>query len=745
MNKYDRNKVPRIDALEKVLGKAIYGVDINEADMLHTFVVRSPYHSAKIISIDTSVAEKMDGVVKVVTWSDIPGKKNHGPMMDDKPALCGDFVRHIGDPVLMIIAKTNDMTEKAAKAIKIDYEELPAVFDPIEAMTNPDAPKVHPTGNICSEHHAGCGNLEEGFQNSDIVFEESLNVQRISPAHLESEVSTACYQSDGSIIVWVNSQMPFDTQVDISQVLNVPPEKIHVKVPTIGGSFGGKSDSTIHILSALAALVTKGNVQVINTREESMLAHPKRHPAVLNYKIGAKKDGTIVALKADLYFDTGAYANYGPAVAANNLESAVGPYHIPNIEVTTQSVYTNSPPSGTVRGAGGPQGSFGCESMIDILAAKLDLDPIEIRRKNMWQKDDRTIFGVKIQTTPELKACLELAEKARERLQKIPATPGKISGVGMAASYLKMGMGYGTPDDSSARVEWLPEGKVRLWIGSPDIGQGIKTTGTQMLAEALNIPIDMVELAPLDTLDSPKGCPTNTSHTTFLVGNSILLTAKKAIEVLLKFSANELALPENEIKYENGSIVSRTDANNVRPFSYFSKKADEKGMRLIAEETASFPVPADLPKDMPKHLAHVVFCFGAHLARIEVDPMFGTVQVKDYVAIHDVGEAVNMMSVEGQIEGAVVMGIGYAIMEDMKRRPNGTWVDNFTEYLIPTMLDIPNIETIILENGNPPGESRILGIGEPSIVAVAPAITNAVFAATEKRVVSLPIQPDELI
>ena len=352
-----------------------------------------------ILNIDVNDAEKAKGVLKVLTSADIPGAKDYGPVTTDKPVLAYDKVRHVGDPIVLIVAKTREIAEEAARKVIITYEDLPAVFDAEEAL-EPSAPKIHPCGNLLVRYDLSRGDIKKGFEESDVIIERTFHVQRISPAYLEPEVSTAEWQNDGSIKLWAHSQMPFELHKDVCRILNLAYEKVQILVPAIGGSFGGKSDATITLMAALCAYAVKGAVRVLNTREESMVAHPKRHPGTLHYKLGAKKDGTFQAVEARFVFDTGAYASYGSAVGAISAEMAAGPYRTPHVDVTTKIVYTNTPFGGSIRGVGGPQTSFAVKSMVDMMAAELEMDPIEIRRKNMWRKNDFTYFGVELTSNP---------------------------------------------------------------------------------------------------------------------------------------------------------------------------------------------------------------------------------------------------------------------------------------------------------------------------------------------------------
>ena len=735
----------RKDAWGKVTGEAHYTDDIPLADLLHGGLLRSPHHHARIGAIDVSSALQVDGVVAVLTADDIPGEKTFGPILQDRPVLAFDVVRHLGEPVVLVLAKDRRVVEVAIKAIEIEFEVLPSVLNAIEALA-PDSPKVHPDGNLLSEYDIGRGDIESGFSSADVILEESFHLPRISPAYLEPETAAAEWQDDDSLKVWVSSQQPFMDRDTISQVLDMPVDRIHVHGATIGGAFGGKEDAGLPVLAAFGAWATKRAVRLVNTREESIQAHPKRHAGVVTCKLGAKNDGTLVALSINAHMDTGAYASYGPAVGGVLTEIAPGPYRTPNVRVLTRVVYTNGPFSGAMRGFGAPQAAFAIESMVDMMAARLEIDSIELRRMNAWRKGDHTPTGVLLLQEPSIGACLDEVKKAMADLESVSPSAGKICGVGFALLVQAMGLGYGLPDDVTNRIEWLPNGQVRLDVGTPDLGQGTITVAAQMAAEALGTEYDDVEVAGLDTSTSPNGGVSCASRMTYMVGNASLLAVDHAIASLLDQASRDLDQPVEKLNYRGGKVYVGMDDPEGISASEFINRAAEEGRVLAGEGTYSFPYPPEItPKDLPIGMPHVMFGYGAHVARVEVDPDFGTVDVKEIVAIHDVGRAINPVGVEGQIEGGVAMGVGYAIQEEVKLKDDGTWTDSFTEYLLPTTLDTPKITPVILEHPEPSGPFGARGVAEMSLTPVAPAIVNAVADATGKRITSLPIKPELLI
>ncbi|MFW6070380.1 MAG: xanthine dehydrogenase family protein molybdopterin-binding subunit, partial [bacterium] len=731
----------RKDAWDKVTGAARYVDDYPNDNLRVGLVLRSPHHHARIVSVDATAAEAVPGVVRVITAGDVPGAKTFGPIVADRPALAFDVVRHKGEPLAIVVAESKTAARRGLQAIDVQYEPLPAVFDALEALQE-DAPQIHPEGNLVTEYDVGDGDPQQGFADADVIVEETFDVPRISPAYMEPESSMAAYNDDGTLTVWVSSQKPFEDRHKIAETLGVEDEVIQVKGATIGGAFGGKEDSGLAILAALAAWVSRSNVRLVNNRHESFLAHPKRHPARLHLRLGARQDGTLLALEARVHMDTGAYASYGPAVGGLLTEMVQGAYRIPHVRVNTLVVYTNSPFSGAMRGFGSPQAHFATESLLDMLAEKLTMDPLDLRRKNILQPGDQVFTRVQVEDTARsLPLVLHHVAEARERLQRKRAAAGRRCGVGFALSTQSMGLGYRVPDDSTNRLEWLPDGRVLVHLGAPDLGQGLEMVTEQMAAESLGLPYDAVHTAGLDTSTTPDGGVTCASRMTYVVGNSVAMAARKLIDALLDYAAQSLDVPRDSLSYENG-MVQLPDGEAL-PVAEFTGRAADEGHTLAAQATFSFPYPEETtPKHLPFGMPHLMFCYGAQVARVEVDPQLGTVEVTDLVAIHDVGRIINRVGVEGQIEGAVVQGIGYALFEDVQLKQNGDWVDGFAEYLLPTTEDVPTrIESVILEIPEESGPFGAKGVAEMGLVPTAAAIANAVHDAVDIRVTRIPITP----
>jgi CO/xanthine dehydrogenase Mo-binding subunit len=735
---------PRKDAWAKVTGQALYTADVPLRHKRHGVLVRSPYHHARIRSIDLSAARESRGVEAILTAEDVPGKKTFGAIVQDQPVLAMDVVRHIGEPVALVVAETKDLALRAARLVRVDYDPLPAVFDPRQAL-QAGAVQVQPAGNLLTSYTLDAGDAATGFEEADVILDEEFSVQRISPAYLEPENSLARWNSDGTITVWVSSQKPFYDCGVIAEVLDLPVEQVQVISSVIGGAFGGKEDASLAVLTALAAWKIRGVVQIVNSRRESFTAHPKRHPARLHFRLGAKRDGRLCALQAVVHMDTGAYASYGPAVGGLLTEMLPGPYRIPHVALQTYVVYTNSPYSGAMRGFGAPQAHFALESCMDMLAERLELDPLELRRRNILQPGDRLATGVILdETALSLPQILDTVAQARRRLEAIPNVDGRMSGVGFALAVQSMGLGAKIYDHSTERLEWLPDGRVLIHLGAPDLGQGLATVSEQITAAALGLPYEQVISIPVDTRTSPNGGYTCASRMTYLVGNALLAASKELIAGLLRSAAGMLSMSVEQLTYAEGVIID--PANRRYPASEFASRAADSGEPIVVEAGATFAYPEETtPQQFPVGMPHVKYAFAGQVARVEVDAQVGTAAVTDLVVVQDVGKAINRAAVAGQMEGGAVMGIGYALYEDVALKSDGRWVDSLSEYLLPTVLDVPvDLESVILEIPEATGPYGAKGAAEISVTPSAPAVANAIYNACRVRVHGLPITPEKL-
>ena len=735
----------RKDARAKVTGAAEYVADIPVKDLLHGVVVRSTIHHGRILSIDTTAAQNVPGVVRILTAEDIPGEQKFGALIHDQPALASNLVRHYGEPLALVIASSRAIAQNAAKLVKVEYEQFDPILDPVEAI-QPNVSRLHEEGNLISRYEVKDGDIEKGFEEADVVLEETFSVPLVSPAYMETENSLASWNEDGTLTVWVSSQHPFTDRMEIAATLGLPEEKVHVKSAVIGGAFGGKEDASLAILAALGAWAVKGTVKFVNTRQESFWAHPKRHPVKYQFKLGAKEDGTFVALKAVAHVDTGAFASYGPAVGVIVTETLGGSYKIPNVDLETFVAYTNEPLAGAMRGFGSPQSHFAIESLVDMMAAELGLDPIDVRRKNILREGDMMYTGMVVNNSANsLPISLEKAEEALRKFRSIPSSPGKKAGVGMALVMQSMGLGANVPDDSTQGLEWKPDGSVLIHLGAPDMGQGLTVAAEQIAAEVMELPYEMIKSTDLDTSISPNGNVTCASRMTYMVGNTLVDAGRQLKEQMLEQAARMLNCDQESLTYSRGNVIT-AKGEKIAVKEIVSRAADD-GIILQSQSTFSFPYPDETPLQSASIVTpHALFCFGAQIARVEVDPELGTVDVTHLTAVHDVGRVISRTGVEGQIEGGVAMGIGYALFENMEVKDDGRWIDSFTEYLLPTSKDVPIVhENIILEIPEESGPFGVKGIGEVTVPPTAPAIANATYDAIGIRVKSLPITPEKLV
>ena len=735
----------RIDASSKVQGKARYVADLQADSAAHGAILRSPYHHARILAIDTSQAQVYPGVLAVLTAANIHGRNGFGVIIPDQPVLAEDVVRFQGEAVALVVAESERTARQALALVHVEYEPLPPVFDPEAALAS-DSLSVHPQGNLLGHRQIRQGDVEASLAAAEIVVRAEFETPFVDHGYLEPEAALAERNEDGSLTVWASSQHPYRDRAQIAASLQLPEERVRVINPAVGGAFGGKDDITVQILAALGALATRRAVRLVNTREESILSHSKRHAARMHYELGSNKEGRLVALRARILCDTGAYASFGPSVGGLMTELAAGPYRIPNVAIDTYIVHTNNPVGGAMRGFGAPQVNFAMESCMDILARRLGMDSIDLRLKNCLRTGDAFATGYVLEGPVSMAACLERARRARDRLAKTRrATHSKAFGVGVASSVLSIGYGPGIPDKCATELEWLADGGVLLHQSSPDLGQGLETAAAQFAAEALDLPLDKICLTLCDTGTSPDSGASNASRMTYLLSNSIPLSAKDALALLLAEASKALHIPVEELVYRRGVVHSEGDPEERVSSGELAQMAAETGRRLSGRGTFDFPYSDDLPTELGPGLPHTIFCFGAQVAAVEVDVDLGTVAVTDVVAIHDLGKVVNPPAAAGQIEGGVGQGVGYALSEELQKRETGHWANTFAEYLLPTALDTPRIETEFIEYPEPSSPFGAKGVGEQGTVATASAIANAIADAVGVRVTKLPVDPEIIL
>lgn len=745
----------RTDSFLKVSGKLNFGADYSEEGFLHGKILRSPFPHALIKSIRVEKAKQLPGVVAVLTAKDVPGRNGFGAIIPDQPVICGDKVRFVGDGVALVAAESEKIAEEALSLIEVNYEPLPAVFDPIEALKE-DAPKIHEKGNLLSYNKLRKGDVEKGFASADVILERTYKVPFLEHAYLEPDITMAIPQPDGTMFVEGPMQAPFTVRRNISAVLGVPINKVRVRQIPMGGGFGGKEDSPIDIgcRAAVLAYHTGRPVRIALEREEVTIQTCKRHPMIMKVKLGAKKDGTLVAFEGVIYDEQGAYASLGPLIppaGGSHIHSMImmpGPYEIPNVKVDAYLCYTNHPYGGAMRGFGAPQVHIAHEQAMDELAEMLRMSPIEIRRKNGFKIGSITATGQVLDQSVGLLDTLEACAKAFDwdrRYQQtgyIDQQRTKRRGIGIGMGWYRTSIGTSS-DGCGANVYVHEDGSVLLFTGITEMGQGSFTVLSQICAEELGVRLEDVRIVQPDTDIVPESGPTVGSRSTTLMGNAIVLAARQVKQSILEMASELLGVPMERLEAKDRKIYDQKQPDHFIAFREVASKCMAKGKRLIGQGWWA-PPPSSLDPETGQGNPYFVYTYSTHMAEVVVDVETGEVEVTDYVAAFDIGKAINPRAVEGQIEGGVAMGIGYALMEEVVLKEGYIQNVNLQNYLIPTSLDIPVIKPIILEVKNLYGPYGAKGIGEMPNIPATPAILNAIANACGGRIRSLPATPESV-
>lgn len=730
--------VTRRDARAKALGQARYADDLVVPGMLYVKVLRSPHPHARIRSIDTSRARARPGVVAVLTSKDIPGANSIGPIIKDEPVLCDDVVRFVGDAVALVAAETEYCAEDGLDEIAVTYEPIPAVLDPLKAL-EPGAPRVHPNGNIAAHFKVRRGDVEAAFREAHLIVERRFFTQRIEHAYMEPEAALAVPEAGGGMAVWSSTQYPHRDQEEVARVLGLPRSKVRVHQMTTGGGFGGKLVPYAQCYSALVAWKTGRPAKVRFTREESILSSSKRHPYVIDLKLGAGRDGKLLAIEATMVGDTGAYLLEGRAILTKSVTHVGGPYYIPNIKADGYAVYTNTVPCGAMRGYGVPQIAFALESIIDELAARLGLDPIELRMRNALTTTLPTTTGQVLGASVPFKEMLSRAKLTVESLRPLlaEAPRGKRRGVGVGCSTRSIGS-IRRPSRSTAVVTLYPDGSATVACGHVELGQGSDTMMAQVAAQELGLDPGRVEVVTQDTGIAPDCESTSASRVTYLSGNAIRLAAEKARLRVLELAARDLGCAPEDLKLMNGTVLHRERGLSLEEL--FSRHT----LHSITTVGEYIPETSPLDPETGQGSPAGTYSFSVHVALVEVDEGTGQVKVLRYVAQADVGRMINPSTVEGQVHGGVVMGLGYALAEEVKV-DGGVTNPSFATYLIPTIFDIPEeLLTDVIEDPEPTGPFGAKGFAEGSLDPVAAAVANAVSSAVGARISRIPMTSEHI-
>src|SRR3989440_2151260 len=741
--------LPRHDARDKVAAATAYAADWGMPGMLQATVPRPPTAWARIVKLDPGRPAAMPGGAAVLTANDVPrntlatdvpGQTTAvGPLRATLHVLATERVRHQGEPVALVAAETLEQARAAAEAIEVQYEPLPGVFDP-EAALAPGAPRVHEAGNLLAHWRIARGDSAAAFARAAVVVEGEYTTQLVDAAYLEPESGVAWIDSDGVITIRLSTQV-IEHSRDVAEVLDVPQNRVRVIGPYLGGGFGGKEDVTVEVYLGLLALRTGRPVKMVWTRQESLLARAKRHPYRMRYRTGAIASGEIVAEQIDLLADAGAYAYLSALVLLYSTVTAAGPYRVPAVEVEARVAYTNNPPTSAMRGFGAMQTVFAYESQMDRVARALGLDPVAVRHVNSLRRGDTLPVGQVIETHV---AIPELSARAWAALG--PPTPPRAPhvrvGRGLACNFQPYGRIVWLHDWASAWVGFEMDGSLVVRCGCPDVGGGQASSLCQIAAEVLGVSLARISIHVSDSALTPLAGTTTASRQLYMSGNAVLKTARELRAQLLGVAATMLGADVDAIDMEEDGGV--THDGRALPMTDVLRECARTG--VPRSHLGVYHAPAGEPVDLAKGSGKVFpdYTFGAHAAEVEVDTETGVVRVLQYAAAHDVGRAINPQSVEGQIQGGAVQGLGYGLMEEVVLERGINLTTSFATYLIPTAADVPDVRAVVVESGEGLGPFNARGIGEPPIGPPAAAIANAIEDATGARLMRLPITAERV-
>jgi selenium-dependent xanthine dehydrogenase len=740
----------RPDAVEKVTGDAIYTDDLVFDNMLFASARRAGVPHAILKKLDVSKAKELPGVVAVLTADDIPAEHNHGLVVYDWPVMVGieERVRYVGDTLAIVAAETQEIAEQAVALIEAEFEPQTVVKDAVQAY-RPDAPKLHESSNLLKHIKVRKGNMDEGFAKADVILEHTFHTAITDHAFLEPECSIAVPLEDGRIEIYVGSQIPYQDRTQVSRVLGWPEERVRIVGQLMGGGFGGKEDVMGQIHSAMLANATGRPVKLLFDRHESLVVHPKRHATQIRVKLGAMKDGCIVAAETELYGDTGAYASLGEKVMTRATTHSAGPYDIEHVRADCYAMYTNNPPAGAFRGFGVTQSAFAVETMMDRLAETLNMDPVELRRMNALHVGSITNTGQLLRDSVGLTECVDKVSNAmcqvsglsRDELFKphvVPGTPHLVRSWGFAAAYKNTGLGGGAADVSGAELELYDNGTFEIRSSAAELGQGLVSVMQLTVAEEMAVPPQQVKVLVMDTDLTPNGGPTTASRQTYVTGNASRYAAITLREAISRSMAERYDVPPQQIRFENGLV--RVNGHSL---SYADVAREMKAMgqqpRALYEYEAPKTQPLGTGGDM-----HFAFSFAAQAAEVEVNTLTGEVRVLRVIAANDVGTAVNPLGLQGQVEGGVMMGLGNALTEKFIVEDGYPVTDRLARYRIPSIMHTPEITSIVVEHPTADGPYGAKGVGEIVSIPTTPAITNAIYNAVGVRVDSLPVDQEQI-
>jgi 4-hydroxybenzoyl-CoA reductase alpha subunit len=737
----------RIDGKDKATGRARYIDDMKFPGMLYGKILHSPYAHARILRVDTSRAQKLMGVRAVATVDDTPKKKygSYRSGVKDELIFAGDKVRYVGDEVAAVAAIDEEIAQEALSLIRVDYEELPAVFHPEEAM-KPEAPKIHDEveSNIVSHAVTVRGDIEKGFQEADLILEDRFETTLQIHAYLEPVGCIASWDSNDKLTLWAPSQNPSWSRFIYAEALDVPMGKLRVVQTFIGGAFGGKLEQKQYLAASILARKANKPVKIVNTRDEEFQTSRPRVPMIIHLKMGVKKNGLLTAKEHRIYADNGAYTKYATGVLNLGTYRVDGLYRLENIRNENYLVYTNKVPTSAFRGFGNPQITFAVESMLDQLAEGIGMDALEVRLRNATEAGDVTAHGFKY-VSCGLKDCLRQTAAAigwkEKRGQK-----NISSGIGISATSHVCGNRSFFPlfDGATAYARVGEGGQIRILTGEVEVGQGLLTAYAAICAEEMGVPLSEVTVEPPDTDIAPFGLGTWGDRGTFIGGSAVKLAATDAKKQILEMAAEMLEANPSDLDCKGGKVFVKGSPQKSLPFEEVAAAAVYRrgGSPVLGKGTF---IPASELADATRYgNISGTYAFGAQAAEVEVNKETGEVRVLRIAAAHDVGRPLNLTTTEGQIEGATIQGMGYALSEEVQYEEGVMLTTNFLNYRIPTALDVPPMKTFLIETVDP-GPFGAKGVAEPAMTPTAPAIANAVYDAIGVRIKTLPITPQKIL
>jgi xanthine dehydrogenase molybdenum-binding subunit len=745
----------RPDGVQKVTGEAIYTDDLEFEGMLFASVKRAGVPHAILKSLDISKAQQLPGVAAVLTAQDIPGERNHGLVVYDWPVMVGigERVRYVGDALAIVAADTQKTAEQAVELIEDELEPQTVIRSAVQSH-QPDAPMLHDSGNLLKHIKVRKGDMQAGFSTADVILEHTYHTQITDHAFLEPECSIAVpvdmpgtsEEPDISRMeIYVGSQIPYQDRTQVARALGWTEERVRIIGQLMGGGFGGKEDVAGQIHAALLANATGRPVKLLFDRHESLLVHPKRHATQIKVKLGAMKDGRIIAAETELYGDTGAYASLGEKVMTRATTHSAGPYDIEHVRADCYAMYTNNPPAGAFRGFGVTQSAFAVETSIDRLAEKLEMDPVEIRRMNALQVGSITNTGQELRDSVGLWECIDRVDAEMRKLNPEPFKPHPnpeaahlVRAWGFAAAYKNTGLGGGAPDKAGAELELFEDGTFEIRSSSAELGQGLVSVMQLTVAEEMSVPPEQVKVLVMDTDLTPNGGPTTASRQTYVTGNASRYAAITLREAISSSMAEKFDVPPEQIRFQNGEV--RVNGNSLS-FSDIAREMKAMGQqpRALYEYEAPKTQPLGTGGDM-----HFAFSFAAQAAEVEINTKTGEVLVLHVIAANDVGTAINPLGLQGQVEGGVMMGLGNCLTENFIVEDGNVVTDRLARYRMPSIVHTPEIISIVVEHPTADGPYGAKGVGEIVSIPTTPAITNAIYNAVGVRIESLPVDQEQI-